>query len=415
MLVAFSVDVVRWLFQFRDMKKHGTYAAVLAILMAVVLSLGSARAQTTDDKYLRIYHLIDQGDVLSQRGQVDPAKAKYQEAEKALLNFKKSNPTWNNKVVSYRLDYLAKRIEALSQPVTPSDATSAGQPGAKPALKGALPANTQMKLLDPGAEPRQLLRLRATAGEKQTAAMTVKMAMGMGVAGAKPEMMKLPGMKFSVGVLPTSVSTEGDINYDLIIEDISLADEPGSTPEMVEAMKASLGGVKGLAMAFTVADRGFNKKTEVKIPPGTGAETRKAMEEMKESFSNTEFLLPLEEVGVGARWEVKQKIKSEGMTIDQTTIHTLVSIEGGVITTKSAILQQAANQKIPNPMMPTTKADLVKLAGSGSATMTIDLGKILPIQATVADLTETTLSVDAGGQKQTMVMKSDLTLRLESQ
>lgn len=380
-----------------------------AIALAVaVLILAPARmpADQVDDKYLGIFKLITQGDQCSQRGQADSAKAKYQEALKALTNFKKEFPSYNPKVVTYRLDYLDKQLNALAQAAKAVEAAAASKAAAKEL--------GQCALLEPGAEPRQALRLHPKSGEKQTVAMTVKMSMGMQMPNVPMQMVKLPAMVLTVGVTPAEVSAEGDVQFDLVFEEVDVAAESGSTPEMVEAMKAQLAGVKGLTITRVITDRGFSKRTEMKIPPGSTAEVRKAMEEMKESFSATEILLPEEPVGTGARWEVKRKLRTSGMALDQTAIYDLDSVEGNVIKIKASVQQRAANQKIAHPMMPQAKVDLVKLAGAGEMAMTVDLEKILPMQGTVEDNTEMTLGFDAGGQKQTMPMKTETKVQLET-
>src|SRR6185295_15379278 len=211
---------------------------------------------------------------------------------------------------------------------------------------------------------------------------TIKMAMGMGAGDAAATMMQLPAMQMTVSAEPKGMTADGDINCDLVIE------EAGSNPQMAAAMKVVFGNMKGTQIACTKTDRGLNKKTEVKIPPGTDPMTRQSMEQIKESFSNVAFWLPQEAIGTGAKWEIKQKLKTQGMSIDQTTTYELVSVAGDILTVKSSVVQSAGSQKIPNPGMPQVKVDLGKLTGTGSGTMTIDLTKPFPTQATMDDHTE---------------------------
>jgi hypothetical protein len=382
------------------------------VLVLLLMNWSSARAEEPDAKYLRIYRVIEQADSLSKSGQTEPAKARYQEAQTSLRDLKRIYPTWNAKAVAYRLSYVSERIDGLSQPAAPAVTAVAGTKSED--NSGTPPANVQLKLLSPGAEPHTVLRIRAKADEAQTVDMTIKLAMGMGGGAAAGEMMKIPAIKLSLSVLPKTVAEGGDINCELRIEDAGLADETGSAPQMVEAMKASLGGVKGMLIMKTISDRGFNKKTELKVAPGTDATARQTMEQMKDSFSNTELLLPEEAVGPGAKWEVKQKIKAQGMTIDQTTTHELVSVDGNTLTVRSSVEQHAANQKVSNPMMPQLKVDLTKMTGSGSAQTTLDLAKVLPVAATTEGHMEMLMSAGAGDQAQTMTMKAGTSVRLES-
>jgi hypothetical protein len=135
---------------------------------------------------------------------------------------------------------------------------------------------------------------------------------------------------------------------------------------------------------------------------------------MKEFYTELAAPLPEEAVGPGAKWEVKMPIKTQGMTIDQTATYEVVSLEGENLTTKSTIVQQAANQKIQNPAMPGIKLDLSKMTGKGSSERTFDLAKLLPTAGTGKVHTDTAMSMNMGGQKQAMTMKMDMDVQFEA-
>jgi hypothetical protein len=388
-------------------------------LVLLFWCIAAAGAERPEEAYLKIYGVIDQADSLSEKGQTNSAKAKYQEAQTALLNLKKENPAWNTKVVTFRLNYLSGRISALS-PQAPAQVatettpavTTETTPAAKP--PAPLPAGMSLKLLTAGNAPRQVLRMRATPGVKETGTLVAKSSMGMGGAGTPIEMMKLPAMKMTLGVLPKNITDEGDINYDVIIEEVDVVTEADTMPGTAEAMKTSLAGMKGLVVTCMMSDRGFSKSVEAKIPSGADAETRAGIEAMKESFAETDFVLPHEPIGPGARWELKQKIKADGMTIDQTTTCQLISMQGDILTVKSFSVQSAANQKVPNPMAPQTMADLLKMTGNLTNTSTIHLTKLLPPQETSDEYTETTVAMTTDGQRQTLTIKSVSNSRVEA-
>ena len=114
----------------------------LSALVGLVLALcvSSARAQSPDDQYVRIYNLIQQGDTLNNPQQAAEALPKYLEAQAALQKLQKINPDWNPKVVNYRLNYLAEKIAGLTSQVPPPVSGKPPGPGAKPAASTATPA-----------------------------------------------------------------------------------------------------------------------------------------------------------------------------------------------------------------------------------------------------------------------------------
>ena len=391
----------------RNFKRNWPFGwFVLALLLA---ACSSAQAEEPDAKYMRSYYAIEQADSLAKRGQTEAAKAKYQAAQAALKDLKNISPTWNTKAVAYRLSYVNERIESLSQPPAPAATEVAGDAKAT-AQSGALAPGTEVKLLSAGAEPRQALRLQVKSGETQKAVMTLQMAMSMGGAG---ELMKIPAIKMDLDAEIKGVNA-GDINCETRLGDVGIESEAGSAPQLVDAMKASFGNLKGMVIVSTISDRGSSKKAEVKLPPGADASARQSMEQMKESFLNSQVVLPEEPVGPDAKWEVKQKIKSQGMTIDQTTTHHLVSMEGNVLNIESSIEQSAANQKVANPAMPQLKVDLTKMTGKSKGQLTVDLTKVLPTAATINGGAEMVMSAGAGAQAQSMTMKMGANIKIES-
>lgn len=389
---------------FRHLVPPRLFAGLVAIIM--LGGLWSARAEEPDSKYMRSYYAIEKADALAKKGQTEEAKAKYLEAQTVLKDIKNISPTWNSKAVAYRLSYVTERIETLSKPPAPADPEETG--GAKVgASPGTQPSGAQVKLLSPGNEPRKALRLTTKAGDKQRAEMTLQMGMGAG-----GEVMKIPAIKLVFDIETKGVTPEGDISTEMLIADVTLDEQGGGAPQMVDAMKATLGTVKGMVIASTISDRGMTKKVEVKYPPGADPTARQSMEQMKDSFMNAQVLLPEEAVGPDAKWEVAQKIKNQGMTIDQKITQHLVAVEENVLTIDTLIEQSAANQKVANPALPQLKVDLTKLTGSSKGQMKVDLARIFPISAEIDGGAEMAMSAGAGGQ--TMTMKTEANIKIET-
>jgi len=383
----------------------GRTRAFTRLIVALVLgSFLMVQAEEPDSKYMRSYYAIEKADALAKKGQTDEAKTKYLEAQKVLKDIKAISPTWNSKAVSYRLNYVTERIETLSKPPVPAEVEGTEDANATVG-SGAKAPGADVKLLSAGNEPRKALRLAPKAGDKQKAEMTLQMSMG--TSGG--EMMKIPAIKLALEVETKSVTPEGDISTEVLIEDVTL-DAEGAAPQMAEAMKATFGTVKGMVIANTLSDRGATKKVEVRFPPGADPAARQSMEQMKDSFMNAQVVLPEEAVGPDAKWEVSQKLKTQGMTIDQKVTQHLVTVEESVLTIESMIEQSAANQKVANPAMPQLKMDLTKLTGASKGQVIVDLSKMLPTTATIEGGAEMLMS--AGPQ--TMTMKTEVNIKIEA-
>ena len=152
--------------------------------------LQAALAEEQDDRYLNAFSLIQQGDTFNKNGQAPQAQAKYRQAQAALVDLQRTFPDWHPKAVAFRMGYLSKQ---LSGP-------AAAAPQAKPQAAAAEGSGAQVKLLDAGSEPRKVLRLHPTAGDKQTMTMNMKMAMEMKMGDMPGQPLKMPGMKMVMDV-----------------------------------------------------------------------------------------------------------------------------------------------------------------------------------------------------------------------
>jgi len=150
---------------------------LFGIVVLLLLLVPRIHADGADDEYVQIYNLIQQGDTAS-ASQPAEALAKYTEAQKSLVQFQKAFPNWNQKVVNFRLNYLASKITIVSAalsgvsnapvvatpPVTKP--TVATPPGATPPV-ATQPATTEAT---PATQPTPASV--ATAPATQTPAVT---------------------------------------------------------------------------------------------------------------------------------------------------------------------------------------------------------------------------------------------------
>ncbi|MBI5388377.1 MAG: hypothetical protein HZA90_27245 [Verrucomicrobia bacterium] len=128
------------------------------ILAALVLAASAVRADGPEDQYVQIYSLIQEADALNDAGQKREALARYAEAQAALAKFPTAFPGWSEKVVSFRLNYIASKLSPLVAQYGTNVATAAAvlAPGpAGPAVPGA-ETNTALRELQ-----QELQRLQA--------------------------------------------------------------------------------------------------------------------------------------------------------------------------------------------------------------------------------------------------------------
>lgn len=392
----------------------GLFSCLLLTATLLIPRFASAAELTArpDDAYLNVFYLIQQGDSLSQNGMTNAAMAKYREAQKDLLEIKQENPNWNPAMITYRLDYLAAK---LNPPKPESQSETQSNPGAEESTgETSVPsakAGPQIHLITAGEQPRKELRLHPKAGETQTLNMTLQMAMDMGMG----QPVKVPPIEMPMTVTVKNVSSSGDATYDSVMGQPSVNQGSDTNSQMAAAMSAAFGMLKGMKISGTMSDHGINKAVHVTASASAPPQIRQTLDQIKESTENFGLPLPDEAVGAGAKWEVKMPIKSQGMTIQQTATYELVSIEGDQVHAKCTITQEAAHQTMQNPAMPNVKVNLAKLTSDGSGTLTFDLTRIFPTQAQSDSHVEMTMGVNAGGRMQNMTMKMDVSVQLNGE
>ncbi|HVV02281.1 MAG TPA: tetratricopeptide repeat protein [Verrucomicrobiae bacterium] len=84
------------------------------MVFALAAAVFSVQADPADDQYVRIYNSIQDADSLNSQNRYAAALEKYKDAEASLQRLRKMYPDWNPKVLSFRLNYLAGRIAAVS-------------------------------------------------------------------------------------------------------------------------------------------------------------------------------------------------------------------------------------------------------------------------------------------------------------
>src|SRR5690349_8373638 len=86
-----------------------------SVLLAYFITAWAAFAQTPDERYLRIYTMIEQADQLNNTGQVRSAITRFLEAQVALKELQQAQPSWNPRIVAFRQEYISGKLAVLTQ------------------------------------------------------------------------------------------------------------------------------------------------------------------------------------------------------------------------------------------------------------------------------------------------------------
>src|SRR5436190_2033286 len=116
------------------------------LLLLLVGAFGASRVIAgPEEDYLAAYQFLEEADTLEASNSTLQARNRYADIQARLLKIKEAYPTWNQRTVDFRLQYVSEKLKKLGGPVP-----QAQQPAAKPAVKPA-PAAAPV---DPTAELR---------------------------------------------------------------------------------------------------------------------------------------------------------------------------------------------------------------------------------------------------------------------
>ena len=93
-------------------------------MLLLGVPLPDARAASADDQYLEIYGMLEEADRLGGSSQPRAAVTKYLEAQAGLRRLQTEQPDWKSKIITYRLCYIAQKLDALTQKLTPAVAAT---------------------------------------------------------------------------------------------------------------------------------------------------------------------------------------------------------------------------------------------------------------------------------------------------
>ncbi len=386
-------------------------------VLGLLLTLCAARVQAQDDDYMAIYSTIEQADALNAAGKTAQAHDKYVEAKKAMATFQQTYPAWNTSTVNFRQKYLDEKIAATKTSATTTTATTATA-ATTSTVAGAAATVTSVsapvKLLDAGGQPRKVMSLHPTAGDKQTLTMSTKMSMTMNMSAAgAPQMppMTLPTTIMTMNVTIKEVAPDGTATFETTFGDVDVQADPNGVPAMADAMKAAMAGLSGVTGTGKITSQGITKDVQFTPPPNANPQLGQAMEQAKGSFAGATIAWPAEAIGPGAKWEYTTQLKSQGMTIDQTIDYQLVSLDGDMAVVQGIVKQSASNQTIDSPSMPGMKVQLTKFTGTGTGSSTVSLAHIMPQTASLDNDSEISMSM---GQQGAMDMKMKVNMTMES-
>lgn len=271
----------------------------------------------------------------------------------------------------------------------------------------------QVELLSAGAEPRQELRLSAIPNSKEVMTITTNMEATSSVDGQSVPAFKVPASVMKMETRVTQVDPNGDIHAEFSYTDADIIADPSVPPELLNAMQSALNQLVGFKGSFVTDNRGQIKSGNFELPQGSDSMTRQLIEQVSNSLEQFSSPLPVEPIGIGAKWRVSSALNLAGMNLSQNAIYELVDLKDNVATLNITIDQQASTQRITSPGLPPgANLTLKSLNSQGQGQIIMSLNSTLPSRADLSISSQSQMNVKPPNSAEEMTIETNLLMQM---
>lgn len=304
-----------------------------------------------------------------------------------------------------------------SAPAADTAAPSVADTAAPSAGDGVAAADTVVTLVSNGAEPRVALRYTAKVDEAQASTVTMTTTMALKANGQDMDN-PLPKTRLALTSKVAAVDAEGA----KLAVSIDEADVDGALPEGSRAgakLAEVVRGMKGMRGTKVTSLRGVSSRFVLAYPEGqegilATAALKPVVQGFERAIDQMTVPFPEEAVGVGASWEVSQAVVEAGMHLTQKTTFTLDKIEGDTVTVRFTVVLSAPPGPLESEVAGGVKADVKSLASDGSGSLTVSLGKLMPLTMTLTNKLAMSLELGGEGDKRALDVTMGVSLEATS-
>ncbi len=199
-----------------------------------------------------------------------------------------------------------------------------------PVVAGPAPAETtrlgvQVKLLDAGAAPRGLLRLRPVATPQ---ALVLTFSTEETQSGISSLHVGPLVIQTVVSFAPSSTTANGTIRVPYTYGAFQLLDSSAGSPQELMALRDALATFQGFGGQMELSSTGAVISNSFSIPATVNSQVRDLLQQVSHQSDQLGVPLPSQAVGIGARWQATTHLFVSGISLTQTYVYTLRSRAG---------------------------------------------------------------------------------------
>lgn len=263
----------------------------------------------------------------------------------------------------------------------------------------AADARDGVTLEDPGAEPREPLRLRVTPGTTTSTEILTKLTLQLVAQGEELPVGAVPATRLVLEQHVDRVDPDGTIHFTGRFTDVSVVSTPGVDASLIRQTQQAMDDLKGLTITGSTNVRGGAQTVDVDTSQVTDATLKSTLDAMKSQIGTLAAPVPRAAVGRGARWSVKNSATIGGITMNTTTRYTLRSRDGDRYELDAAQQAEAPPGPVELPNVPSSARTSIERFGlTSEGTVTGNLTRLLPERSSMTGSGGGDFSFSAEGQ-----------------
>jgi hypothetical protein len=227
------------------------------------------------------------------------------------------------------------------------------------------PVEASIRIIDPGAEPRQRLRyeLVRNAPEHLELALktTIVTTMTNTVLETGSTRNETPTVRVRIRVEVADLTPTGEARITFAILEATLLDDVVLDPAVRRKLETELDAMAGLRGSWRMSSRGIVSGFEA---PAASSAVKHRLDTMSQIHHGV--VLPDAEIGIGAKWEVSERYSSAGVSWNRKATYTLSKLVDSTAEIEVEVVQSAPRQALRVEPTATTTLTSASAKGFGS-------------------------------------------------
>ena len=281
---------------------------------------------------------------------------------------------------------------------------------------------SQVELINPGNEPRQLLRFQPASNARQTTLLTMSMNMSGSMNGEAMPTMDFPTMKITLEAI-TKPLANGDIQIDLAYSKVDIGTDTTMPPEVIEAMRSQIKMLTGVKFSYVIDNQGRTKDVNVTLPKELDPNFQQIVDQMLNSLEQLSISpFPEAPVGVGAKWQISSSLALMGLPANELKmVYELVNVQDDQVTLNVSMGMpggSSTSTAMPIPGLPSGIELAIKSMDiQSTGRLILGLNQIMPVSGQMSTMSNMEMSItDPNTNKPiNMQIRSTVDMTMDSQ